>query len=77
MRTEYASVRFCYVGRVLPGKPITEIEARDGRSLIRVTEEGRDDLYIVGTGITGIVEIPWSNVASAQRAASSPKGKGA
>lgn len=73
MRTEYISVRFCYASRVRPGKPVFELDARGTVKLFRVTEEGRDTLYVSGTNSP--VEVPWSNIASATRAPSAEKAK--
>jgi hypothetical protein len=67
MKTDYVSVRFRYAARVMPGKPRLEIDASDRIKLTRVTDGGRDELHVAGVGIRA--EVPWSNVASATRAA--------
>jgi len=74
MKTDYSSVRLCFPARVVPGKPKTEIDASDRIKLTRVTEEGRDSLF-VGGGMPRPVEIPWSNVACATRAEVKPAEK--
>jgi hypothetical protein len=66
-RTEYKSVRFRDAARVQAGKTRQEIEAIGGVRLIRVTDDGRDDLFVVSPGMAQ-VDVPWSNVASATRA---------
>lgn len=70
--TEYKSVRFKSVARVVPGSPKQEIAAIAGRTgsaavkLTRVTDSERDDLVIVSA--MGTIDVPWTNVASAERA---------
>lgn len=69
--SSYQAVKFRDAARVLPGAPVNEISAVAGRTtLTRVTEGIRDDLVVESPGST--VDVPWSNVASAERAKVKP-----
>lgn len=76
-RTEYAAVVFKTPCRVLEGRgKVGDIEATQGVRLVRVTEDGRDDLIIGGKGVPEGTEVPWNNVASGRRMSPKSESKG-
>ena len=59
MKTEYASVKL--PPNTLAGATVTSLSARNGTTLTRVTEDGRDDLVVTKAGnARGSFEIAWS-----------------
>jgi hypothetical protein len=76
-RIEYKSVELKSAGRITLGRgKQTGIQAGNGVRLLRVTEDGRDDLYVSGSSVSPGTEIPWSNVASAVRLLDEKQAKG-
>jgi hypothetical protein len=63
---EYKAVRFKTSARVHGGTAKDDISAIGGVSLTRITDGVRDDLVIEKPGLP-TVDVPWSNVASAER----------
>jgi hypothetical protein len=77
---QYRSIEFIAPVRVYHGVKQDSIDALDGIQLIRVVDEGRDDLMVVvdekrNVSIPKGVEVPWSNVASAIRLLEEPKAE--
>jgi hypothetical protein len=67
-RTKLKSVELKYAARVVLGRAkSTSVNAVDGLELVRVTEDGRDDVYVRGNSVQEGTIIPWDNVASAVR----------
>lgn len=72
--TPYKSVEFKFRARVVLGVArVASVEALKGVKLLRVTDEGRDDLCIDGPQILPGTEVPWSNVTAAIRDLDPPK----
>lgn len=71
--TEYKAVRFQSSARVHGGATKDDVSAIGGVTLTRITDGVRDDLVIAKPGLP-TVDVPWSNVASAERLV--PPGKG-
>lgn len=69
--TEYARVTF--KARTFVGRQSRDgIGAKNGVRLVRVTEDGRDDLRVSGPGFADTWEVPWSNIASGVQARQVP-----
>lgn len=63
---EYKALRFTSPARVHGGTEKMDVSAIGGVTLTRVTDGVRDDVVIEKKGLP-TVEVPWSNVASAER----------
>lgn len=74
MQTEYTNVTF-RIRTKIHGSTVAALSSKNGFKLLRVTEDGRDDLTVASA--RGACEVPWSNVASAilMHAAPAKKGK--
>lgn len=67
--TNYKRLDLKHPVRVFVGRMKTNsVESTGNIRLIRVTDEGRDDVAIDGDGIPRGTVIPWSNVAGALQA---------
>lgn len=71
---EYKALRFVTPARVHGGTAKEDISAAGGVTLTRVTDGVRDDIVIEKKG-QPTVEVPWSNVASAERFPPAPVTK--
>ncbi len=66
MKTEYATVKLPQ--NTLAGATVTSLSARQGTTLVRVTEEGRDDLVVTqANNPRKSFEIAWSQVKGGVR----------
>lgn len=73
MKTEYSSVVFPPGTSVL-GRVTRAMSARDGVTLTRITEDGRDDLVITKAGREPW-DVPWAQVRGGLRASTGPVAK--
>ncbi len=71
-QTEYGRVTFRVRTHVC-GATQVAMSAKNGAKLVRITEDGRDDLIV--TTSRGTSEVPWSNVASAEPVGTRPLAK--
>lgn len=68
MKIEYVNVKLA--PNTIAGATITALTAREGVTLTRVIEDGRDDLVISRKG--RVMEIAWSQVKGGVRAPMKP-----
>lgn len=64
MKTEYSRITFASTQRVGNLPPLSGFGADGGRTITRVTADGRDDVHLTMPG-QPLVVIPWHRVASA------------